>query len=299
MPIVRLNLSALLLVASVTAVVAQDSPALMPVEAQVDLSASKIICTLIERAASAQTLPVDFLTRLIWQESTFRADALSPKGAQGIAQFMPATAFLRQLADPYDPEKAIPASAAYLKELSIRFGNLGLAAAAYNAGEQRVSDWMAGNRGLPGETRDYVLTITGRSVEDWAQPNPRPSSGPHPRRPIAPEYCIDTVAHLSQPGATAPLATRMPKGTWAPWGVQIAGNFSLKRAMASYARQQIRYPAILGATAPMVVPSVNGSHGQATFFQIRIPAEDRKMASDICRRLEGAGGACVVLRNAR
>jgi soluble lytic murein transglycosylase-like protein len=77
-------------------------------------------------------------------------------GAQGIAQFMPGTAQERGLADPFDPEQAIPAAASLLRDLSQRFGNLGLAAAAYNGGPNRVSAWLAGNGSLPAETQDYV-----------------------------------------------------------------------------------------------------------------------------------------------
>ena len=126
------------------------------------------LCRLIESSARARGLPISFLTRLIWQESSFRATAVSPVGAQGIAQFMPGTAQERGLLDPFDPEQAIPAAASLLHDLSLRFGNLGLAAAAYNAGPNRVSAWLERRGGLPAETRDYVVRITGRSAEDWA-----------------------------------------------------------------------------------------------------------------------------------
>src|ERR1700758_5849959 len=100
------------------------------------------VCRLIETAARTQSLPVAFLTRLIWQESSFRANAISPAGAQGIAQFMPKTADQRGLANPFDPEEAIPKSASLLADLRRRFGNLGLAAAAYNAGPARIAKWL-------------------------------------------------------------------------------------------------------------------------------------------------------------
>src|SRR5208283_4080538 len=87
------------------------------------------VCRLIESSARTQSLPVAFLTRLIWQESSFRPDTISPAGAQGIAQFMPKTADERGLANPFDPEEAIPKSAELLADLKQRFGNLGLAAA--------------------------------------------------------------------------------------------------------------------------------------------------------------------------
>src|SRR5262245_61035532 len=128
----------------------------------------------LAEAAASQDLPADFFARLIWQESRFKADAVSPAGAQGIAQFMPATARLRQLEDPFNPLEAIAKSALLLRDLRREFGNLGLAAAAYNAGSGRVRDWLVGRRPLPSETRAYVRLVTGRSVEEWAggQTNP-------------------------------------------------------------------------------------------------------------------------------
>src|SRR5262249_62093868 len=93
--------------------------------------------------------------------------SLVKPGAQGIAQFMPKTADERGLANPFDPEEAIPKSAALLADLKQRFGNFGLAAAAYNAGPARVANWLAGHADLPVETRRYVLTISQRPVEDW------------------------------------------------------------------------------------------------------------------------------------
>jgi hypothetical protein len=124
----------------------------------------------IEAAAIRNDIPIWFLTRLIRQESGFNPQAVSPAGAMGIAQFMPATAAERGLVDPLDPAQAIPKSAELLKDLKGRFGNLGLAAAAYNAGPQRVQTWLSGRGGLPLETRSYVLAITGRPVQDWAPP---------------------------------------------------------------------------------------------------------------------------------
>jgi soluble lytic murein transglycosylase-like protein len=97
------------------------------------------ICRALEQSAAENALPVEFFARVIWQESRFDAQAVSPKGAAGIAQFMPATASWHGLANPFDPVEALRHSAAYLRELLDRFGNLGLAAAAYNAGPARVS----------------------------------------------------------------------------------------------------------------------------------------------------------------
>ena len=79
---------------------------------------------------------------------------------------MPETAAERRLLDPFDPVEALPKSAQFLAELRTQFGNLGLAAAAYNAGPQRLRNFMAGTRPLPTETRNYVVAITGVSVDD-------------------------------------------------------------------------------------------------------------------------------------
>ena len=94
------------------------------------------ICHALEQSAAENALPVEFFARVIWQESRFDAHAVSPKGAAGIAQFMPATASWHGLADPFDPMESLWHSAAYLAELLNRFGNLGLAAAEYDAGQR-------------------------------------------------------------------------------------------------------------------------------------------------------------------
>ena len=128
------------------------------------------ICDVLAAAAVENDLPVDFFARLIWQESRFDPRSVSHAGAKGIAQFMPETARLRGLADPFDPNQALPKSAELLRDLRAQFGNIGLAAAAYNAGPQRIADWLAGRKPLPRETQAYVRIITGRPVDDWAAP---------------------------------------------------------------------------------------------------------------------------------
>jgi soluble lytic murein transglycosylase-like protein len=100
---------------------------------------SQSLCPLIQSVAAQNELPVEFFARLIWQESRLRPDAVGPvtrsgKRAQGIVQFMPATAAERFLLNAFDPAQALPKSAEFLRELRAQFGNLGLSAAAYNAG---------------------------------------------------------------------------------------------------------------------------------------------------------------------
>ena len=139
-----------------TARTESDAPALSQQE----------ICTTLVRVAQANDLPVGFFTNLIWRESRFDHVAISPAGAMGIAQFMPDVADELRL-DAFDARDALPASGKLLRTLRARFGNLGLVAAAYNAGPKRVSDWLEQRSGLPKETRDYVNLITGLPAEHW------------------------------------------------------------------------------------------------------------------------------------
>jgi len=180
---IRLAVGFILGVQSVLSAFAQDAPREdVPVGTYPDKpgktsDAQNSLCLLIESAARANGLPVEFFARVIWQESRFRADAVGPatrsgKRAEGIAQFMPGTAAERQLLNPFDPIQALPKSAEFLRDLRRQFGNLGLAAAAYNAGPRRVREWMNGAGAMPSETRNYVFAITGASVEQWSKTGP-------------------------------------------------------------------------------------------------------------------------------
>jgi soluble lytic murein transglycosylase-like protein len=125
------------------------------------------VCSAIVSVARANDLPVPFFANLIWQESSFRSRTISPAGALGMAQFIPETAIEHGLMNPFEPVHALFASGRLLRKLHRQFGNLGLAAAAYNAGPQRVHDWIGARRGLPAETRAYVVRITGHRADQW------------------------------------------------------------------------------------------------------------------------------------
>ncbi|MCK1745388.1 lytic transglycosylase domain-containing protein [Bradyrhizobium sp. 139] len=137
--------------------------------AQAPVSPTDRFCHALREAAEASGIPVPFFARLIWQESRFKSNEVSQAGAQGVAQFMPETAAEVGLDDPFDAMKALPASARFLRKLRDDFGNLGLAAAAYNAGPGRIQKWLARESELPRETRDYVRIITGTKAEDWTE----------------------------------------------------------------------------------------------------------------------------------
>jgi hypothetical protein len=125
------------------------------------------ICDTLVEAARSNDLPTPFFIRLLFQESRFKPEVVSSAGAEGIAQFMPETSADMGVHNPFDPLQAIPASARLLRNLFQQFGNLGLAAAAYNAGPKRIQDWLAKKGPLPQETQGYVKTITGRPAETW------------------------------------------------------------------------------------------------------------------------------------
>ena len=164
------------------------------------------VCDTLAAAAQAHELPAVFFIRLIWQESRFDPRAISPVGAQGVAQFMPDTAAAMGLKNPFDPQEALPFSARLLRELLGQFGNLGLAAAAYNAGPKRILDWLAKRGKLPKETRDYVQSITGHAAERWRVTRLGRLNVDVPKR--APCQSVANIAYLVQVPAPAPVAGR-------------------------------------------------------------------------------------------
>ena len=255
------------------------------------------MCLMIESAARAHDLPLEFFARVIWQESRFQPDAVGPRTrsgerAQGIAQFMPGTAAERGLLDPFDPIQALPKSAEFLRELRGQFGNLGLAAAAYNAGPQRVRDWMAGRRTLPAETRNYVLAITGLSADEWAAGGKREPAQPVPN-------CAQLVAllHRAPNPFVQKLEERVNLVAGSPWGVQLSAGFSRDRALAAYAALAKRYADVLAGRDPTLLSNVLRTRGSSAFYQVRVGADTREAADTLCGSIRRAGGACMVLRN--
>ncbi len=113
----------------------------------------------IADAAQRHGVDAHLLTALVWTESAFRPDAVSPAGALGLGQLMPGTAGDLGV-DPHDPIQNLDGAARYLREQLDRFGSDELALAAYNAGPGRVL--QAG--GIPNitETQSYVRIVTAR-----------------------------------------------------------------------------------------------------------------------------------------
>lgn len=247
------------------------------------LASVEVICSMIERAAEEHGLPKPFFARLIWKESRFDVKAVSPVGAQGVAQFMPATARERGLKDPFDPLQAIPASASFLADLRTAFGNLGLAAAAYNGGPDRVARWLNNRAGLAAETHDYVQSITGRPA-DWFRQRGREVEA----KPLE-----DGVSFQEGCRKMRVIATRAAPRP--PWGVVVAGGRNHNAARIAFERARRRAPQIISASNVHILRRSKRKTGPLYFAVIG--ANDQREAQRLCLKIRNVGGPCTIRRN--
>lgn len=249
------------------------------------------LCRAIEISANAHTIPPDFFARLIWRESLFRPEAVSHKGAEGIAQFMPSTARMRGLGNSFHVLDALDASAAYLKELSQRFGNLGFAAAAYNAGENGFSRFLSTER-LPIETRDYVFAITGTLIETWRD-SPPEVAAPALDEALSFQDACTTLASTRR--MTEPVLAG--SADWAPWGVQLAAHYRPAVVDRLFTRAIPDLPAPLNEERALIVRQRGGNFGYRPRYAARIGRETRQEATKLCTSIKAAGVSCTVFRN--
>jgi hypothetical protein len=148
---------------------------------------------------------------------------------------------------------------------------------------------------MPQQTRSYVVAITGTSVDDWA------AIGRNGKMPAAApsSSCRDLMAMLKR--APNPFVTQLEAhvklGAERLWGVQLAAGFDRDRALASYAREMKRLSAVIGDQDPTLLSTMLRSRGTRTFYEVRIGADTRPVADDLCSRIRRAGGACFVIRN--
>lgn len=117
----------------------------------------------INEAAARYAIPAQWIRAVMAQESGGQEQAVSPAGAMGLMQIMPATyEELREAnnlgADPFNPEDNILAGAAYIKEMYARYGAPGFLA-AYNAGPDELDAYLAGDGTLPDETVNYLASV--------------------------------------------------------------------------------------------------------------------------------------------
>ncbi|HZD92365.1 MAG TPA: lytic transglycosylase domain-containing protein, partial [Pseudolabrys sp.] len=180
---------------------------------------------------------------LLFQESKFKPGIVSHAGAQGIAQFMPKTAAEVGLDNPFDPLQAIPAAARLLRGLVDQFSNLGLAAAAYNAGPTRVHDWLKRKSHLPAETRGYVKTITGKPAESWK--NALPAYGETnlpekaPCKAVAPRHHMVITASVPLPPQPPARAAAARIAQAAKASTKVATSRARKAVISTVARAHV------------------------------------------------------------
>jgi Transglycosylase SLT domain len=250
------------------------------------------ICTTAETEAKANALDPSFFARLLWRESLFDPNVVSPVGAQGIAQFMPDTAARRGLVDPFEPLGAVKASANYLAELKKQFGNLGLAAAAYNAGEGRVQRWLDDTSSMPAETQEYVGFITGHSVEEWKTPT---ADFPIPAIGNKADFANNCVALALRKGTLS--GTHLASAPRQPWGALLSVNFSEAKAVGQYKRLKLRFPDLIAKRDPLIIRKRNLSRGRLKLVYVMLGAKTQVVAAAMCGKLNAVGAPCIVRKN--
>ena len=154
----------------------------------------------VAEAAARFGLPDDMIWAVMRAESGGNSRAVSPAGAMGLMQIMPATwreltARHRLGADPFDVRANILAGAAYLRAMFDRYGDLTSTLAAYNAGPRRVDGWRAGARSLPAETVAYVARLAP------ALGAPRVTASAHPA-PVLSDWRRATLFTVRADGAS-------------------------------------------------------------------------------------------------
>lgn len=247
-------------------------------------------CNAIQVFADRHKLNRDFFARLLWQESRFDPNALSPANARGIAQFIPSTATLRGLANPYNPADALDHSAQYLAEMVTRYGNEGMAAVGYNGGEKRAAGFLAG-KGLAEETINYVPIITGLTAEMWRDAPPET----HDFRLSKTENFLPACYKMAQNRRLSPLAR--PKPAVKPWGVQLAFGKSKAQARAAYDQRTASCRTLTDAEKPDYLNVKHRASRQKGFVMARIGRNTRKAADALCAKLRRAGCICAVYAN--
>jgi len=247
------------------------------------------VCSTIERAAGENALDPNFLARLLWKESLFEPGAVSPAGALGIAQFMPETARIRRLDDPMNPAKAIHASADYLRFLVDGFGNVGLAAVAYNGGERRARNFVDGGQVLPYETQDYVESITGHNAWKWRDEPPAQIDLRLDQATPFADACVRLAANRG-------LKEFTPAERAWPWGVILASHPKQSGAQQQVNRLNRQLRPILGGKRVSYVRKTLSGSGRRV-YTAQIGYSSRGEANAFCTQFRAVGGRCIVLKN--
>ena len=247
------------------------------------------VCRVIERAGAREGLDKNFLARLIWKESRFEPSAVSHAGAEGIAQFIPSTARIVGLHDPYNPAEAIQVSANYLRRMRDFYGSIGIAAVAYNGGENRAARFKAQGGNLPWETQDYVQAITGKDAWTWRDNPPEALDIRLDKEQSFYAACVDLASSRK-------LREFKTKDHAWPWGVIVATHPSQSGVTSQVTRlnRQLR-PILGGKRVSYVRRKISG--GPRRVYTAQIGYSSKSEAHAFCSRLRGVGGRCLVLKN--
>ena len=203
----------------------------------------------IAEAAVMHDVPELWIREVMRVESAGRYDAISPAGAMGLMQIMPATweelrARYQLGSDPFHPRDNILAGAAYLREMYDRFGSPGFLA-AYNAGPGTFDRYLARQRGLPDETRRYVAMIAPRI------------DGVAPRNRAAPTvYAAAAVPANIPPGLRRPVRGQPTRLAYRP-PVPPRPPAAVAQAPAPVTAP-VREPVVARAAAPPAPPAPSG-----------------------------------------
>ncbi|QYA11912.1 lytic transglycosylase domain-containing protein [Rhizobium sp. AB2/73] len=195
----------------------------------------------IAEAARRFGIPEAWIRAVMRVESRGDARAISPKGAIGLMQIMPATwTVLRARhglgSDPYDPRDNILAGAAYLREMHDRYGSPGFLA-AYNAGPARYEEFRDNGRPLPAETRAYVAVLAPMiGSDDVAAPVTVAAADPlaWTRAPLFIAQADGSVKADRRRGDDTPAepSSSHPARDLAPADPQTGGLFAIRTASA-------------------------------------------------------------------
>lgn len=247
-------------------------------------------CNAIRTFADRHGLNRDFFARLIWQESRFDPNALSPADARGIAQFIPSTAALRGLKDPYNPAEALEHSAQYLAEMVSRYGNEGLAAIGYNGGERRAEGFLAGG-GLAPETVNYVPIITGLNAEDWRDNAPKT----HDMRLSKTTGFLPACYEMARNRRITALMR--PKPRVKPWGVQVAFATTEKMARTRVGERTASCRAAVRGEKTDLIYKKNRVTGKKGYYFAQFGRNTRAGAQKLCDTMRRQRCICLVVQN--
>ena len=240
------------------------------------------ICETLERAARENGLPVPFFTRLIWQESRFKATAVSPKGARGIAQFM----LEHRRSARSDRSVRTNHIAREIRRVLARTecavsATSGLAAAAYNAGERRVSDWLAGRGGCRARPATTCGSSPGIRSDAWAADNPPAAAGSAAPPGIR---CAAIAGRFIAVAAPAQRQKRKVRGDRGAFKWPVIG---LRPRRKRCTRLQQKFPDAMVQRDPMLV--TERGRGMASRTAARVPMQTRDEANALCAKAAECG----------